>query len=88
MKHLIVHGDPGIRKDAIINYDDTEQICFSIQRQGDYHGPEEVQLWCVIGTEDEREAFDKREYVPHWLDVDTIDADALDVVKGKGDMAV
>ena len=88
MKNLIVHGDPGIRKDAIINYDDEEQVCFSIQRQGDYHGPDEVQLWCVIGTEDEREAFDKREYVPHWLDVETIDADALDVVKAKGDMAV
>lgn len=88
MKHLIVHGDPGIRKDAIINYDDEEQVCFSIQRQGDYHGPDEVQLWCVIGTEDEREAFDKREYVPHWLDVETVDADALDVVKAKGDMAV
>jgi hypothetical protein len=88
MKHLIVHGDPGIRKDAIINYDDEEQVCFSIQRQGDYHGPDEVQLWCVIGTEDEREAFDKREYVPHWLDVETVDADALDVVKAAGDMAV
>lgn len=88
MQHLIVHGDPGIRKDAIINYDDTEQVCFSIQRQGDYHGPDEVQLWCVIGTEDEREAFDKREFVPHWLDVDDIDAEALDVVRAAGDMAI
>lgn len=88
MQHLIVHGDPGIRKDAIINYDDTEQVCFSIQRQGDYHGPDEVQLWCVIGTEDEREAFDKREFVPHWLDVDDIDAEELDVVKRAGDMAI
>ncbi|SDM11066.1 hypothetical protein SAMN04487949_0888 [Halogranum gelatinilyticum] len=88
MQHLIVHGDPGIRKDAIINYDDTEQVCFSIQRQGDYHGPDEVQLWCVIGTEDEREAFDKREFVPHWLDVDDIEADALDVIEASSDMAV
>jgi hypothetical protein len=88
MQHLIVHGDPGIRKDAIINYDDTEQVCFSIQRQGDYHGPDEVQLWCVIGTEDEREAFDKREFVPHWLDVDDIEAEALDVIEAAGDMAV
>lgn len=88
MKKLIVHGDPGIRKDAIINYDGEEHVVFSIQKQGDYHGPDEPQLWCTIGTEDEREAFEKREFVPHWLDVDTIDADALDVVKATGDLSV
>ena len=47
MQQLIVRGDPGIRKDAVIDYDGEEQVCFSIQRQGDYHGPEEVQLWCT-----------------------------------------
>ena len=88
MQHLIVQGDPGIRKDAIIEYDGEEQECFSIQRQGDYHGPDEVQLWCTIGTEDERESFEKRQYVPHWLDVETIDADALDIIKAKGDKAI
>lgn len=88
MQILIVLGDPGIRRDAIINYDDKEQVCFSINRQGDYHGPEEVQLWCTIGTEEERETYDKREYVPHWLDVDTIDAEALDVVKARGSLSV
>ena len=88
MQLLIVRGDPGIRKDAIIEYDGTEQVCFSIQRQGDYHGPDEVQLWCTIGTKSEREAFEKREYVPHWLDVDTIDAEALDVIKAKSERAV
>lgn len=88
MQNLIVRGDPGIRKDAIINYDDREQVCFSIHRQGDYHGPEEVQLWCTIGTEEERKTYEKREYVPHWLDVDTIDAEALDVVKAKSSLSV
>jgi hypothetical protein len=88
VQHLIVRGDPGIRKDAVINYDDEERIVFSVQRQGEFHGPEEVQLWCVIGGEDERETFDKRQYVSHWLDVETVDAEALDVVKGKGDLAV
>jgi hypothetical protein len=88
MKQLIVRGDPGIRKGAVIEYDGEEQICFSIQRQGDWHGPDEVQLWCTIGTEDEREAFEKRQYVPHWLDVDSIDAEALTVVRAKGDLAV
>jgi hypothetical protein len=84
MQHLIVKGDPGIRKDAVIDYDGEEQVCFSIQRQGDYHGPDEVQLWCTIGTPDERERFEKRRYVQHWLDVDAVDADALDVVTTRG----
>ncbi|WP_313692705.1 HAH_0734 family protein [Halorarum halobium] len=88
MQKLIVRGDPGIRTDAIINYGGEEQVVFSCQRQGDWHGPDEPQLWCTIGTEAEREAFEKREYVPHWLDVDAIDAEALDVVKSKGDLAV
>jgi hypothetical protein len=88
MQHLIVRGDPGIRKDAIIEYDGEEQVCFSIQRQGDYHGPEEVQLWCTIGTEDEREDYMKRNYVPHWLEVESIDAEALTVVKGRSELSV
>lgn len=88
MQHLIVHGDPGLRKNGVIEYDGEEQICFALQRQGDYHGPDEVQLWCTIGTEDERETFEKRQFVSHWLDVDTIDAEALTVVKAKGEKAV
>jgi hypothetical protein len=84
MKKLIVRGDPGIRRDAVIEWDGEERICFAIDRQGDYHGPDEVQLWCTIGTEDEREAFEKREYVPHFLDVDSVDAEALTVVKKRG----
>jgi hypothetical protein len=88
MKHLIIHGDPGIRKDAIINYDGEEHVCFNIARQGEWHGPDRVQLWCTIGTEDERETFEKREYVPMHLDVETIDADALDVVKAKDELSV
>jgi hypothetical protein len=88
MQHLIVHGDPGIRKNGVIEYDGEEQVCFAIQRQGDYHGPDEVQLWCTIGTEDERETFEKRQFVSHWLDVDSIDAEALTVVRAKGEKAV
>lgn len=88
MKRLIIHGDPGIRKDAVIEYDDGERVCFSISRQGDWHGPDEPQLWCVIGTEDEREDFEKRNYVPHFLDTESIDADALTVVKHASEMAV
>ena len=88
MKRLIVNGDPGIRQDGIIEYDDQEMVLFSVTRNGDYHGPNEVQLWCVIGTEDEREDFDRRNYIPHFLETESIDAEALTVIKGKGDLAV
>ena len=84
MQKLIILGDPGIRRGAVIEYDGDERVCFSIDRQGDWHGPDEVQLWCTIGTEDEREAFERREFVPHWLDVESIDADALTVVEPRG----
>lgn len=88
MKRLIVHGDPGLRKDGIIEYDGQEMVCFSVTRNGDYHGPAEPQLWCTVGTEDEREDFEKRNFIPHFLDVESIDADALEIVKAKGDLAV
>lgn len=88
MKHLIVHGDAGIRKDAIIEYDDQEMVCFSVTRNGDWHGPDRPQLWCVIGTESEREDFEKRNYIPHFLDVESIDAEDLVVISAKGNLAV
>jgi hypothetical protein len=88
MKQLIIHGDPGIRKGAIIEYDSQEQVCFSINRNGEYHGPEQVQLWCTVGDESEYEAFERREYVPHFLDVDHVDADEVRVRRSKGDLAI
>jgi hypothetical protein len=88
MQHLIIRGDPDIRKDAVIEHDGEELVCFGINVQGGWHGPDEPQLWCTVGTEDEREAYDKREYVPHWLDVETVDAEDLDVIKAKGDLSV
>lgn len=88
MKKLIINGDPGIRRDATIQYDGQEMVVFAIDRQSDWHGADEPQLWCTVGTEDERETFDKRQYVPHWLEVDTVDAAALDVTKAHGDLAV
>jgi len=88
MRRLIINGDAGIRKDAVIRHDGEERICFSVSRQGDWHGPDRVQLWCVIGSEDERETFEKREFVPHFLDVNRVDAEAVDVIEAKGDLAV
>ncbi|MFC6836227.1 HAH_0734 family protein [Halomarina ordinaria] len=88
MKNLIINGDPGIRKDAVIEYDGEEVVCFSVKRQGDWHGPDRVQLWCTIGTEDEREAYERREYIPMHIPTEHVDAEAVTVVTGKGDLAV
>ena len=87
MRNLIIHGDPGIRKGAVIEHDGEEYVCFSIARQGEYHGPEEVQLWCTIGNADEHETFERREYIPMRLDTAAVDAENVTVVKPKGDPA-
>ena len=79
VENLIVRGDPGIRKGAVIEYDGEERVCFAIQRQAEYHGPDEVQLWCTVGTEDEREIFEKRRFVQHWLDTTSVEAGELTV---------
>ena len=81
MKRIIIHGDPGIRKGAVLAIDGTEQVCFSISRQGDWHGPARPQLWCVVGTEDEREEFDTQNYVPMWLDTESVDAEDVEIVQ-------
>ncbi len=88
MKHLIIHGDPGIRKGAVIELHGEEWLCFSVARQGEYHGPERVQLWCVVGTPEETGDFERRNFVPMHLDVDTADADEVEVVRPKGELTV
>jgi hypothetical protein len=87
MKQLIVRGDPGIRKGAVIEHAGEEYVCFGISRQGEWHGPEEVQLWCTVGTEDERETFERREYIPMRLETDAADAEEITVIEAKGDPA-
>ena len=84
MKRLIIHGDPGIRKGGIIDYDGAEQVCFQVTRNGDWHGPDRVQLWCVVGPEAEREDFERRNFIPMHLEVESIDADAVDVIQRRG----
>ncbi|KDE58476.1 hypothetical protein EL22_04670 [Halostagnicola sp. A56] len=88
MKRLIIHGDPGIRKGAIIDYDGEEVVCFGINRNGEWNGPETVQLWCTIGDESEYGEFERREFLPHFLEVDRVGAEAVDVVRSQGDLAV
>ena len=88
MKRLIIHGDPGIRKDAVIEYDGQEYVCFGVSRQGEWHGPDRPQLWCTVGTEDEREDFEKRNFIPMRMDVEDVDAGAVDVIQRAGDLAV
>lgn len=88
MRRLIIDGDPGVRMNGVIEYDGEELVCFQVTRNGDYHGPDRVQLWCVVGTADERDAFEQREFIPHFLDVERVDAGAVDVLKRAGDLAV
>ena len=90
MKRVIIKGDPGIRKGAVIDYggDEGEVVCFAVTRNGEFYGPDRVQLWCTVGDADEYEAFQKREFVPHFLEVDSVDAESVEVVRAKGDPAV
>ncbi|ERG96375.1 HAH_0734 family protein [Haloquadratum walsbyi] len=80
MKKLIIRGNLGIHRGAELKVDGEEVVCFAIDKQGDYHGPSRPQLWCTVGTEDERETFEKRQYVPHFLDVVAVDAEAITVL--------
>ncbi|WP_435097202.1 HAH_0734 family protein [Halarchaeum sp. P4] len=82
MKRLIIHGDPGVRNGAVIERDGDEKVLFGVTRNGDWHGPERVQLWCVMGDREEYEDYEKRNYIPHWLDVETVDAEDV-VVREK-----
>jgi hypothetical protein len=84
MKKLIIRGDPGLRKGGRIEYDGEEYEVFAVARQGDWHGPDRVQLWCTIGSEDEQETFSKQDYVPMHLDTDNVDAEAVTVLRERG----
>jgi hypothetical protein len=88
MKRLIIHGDPDVRKDGIVEVDGEEYTLFQVTRNGDWHGPRRVQLWCIAGEEDEREDFEKQNYIPHFLDTEAVDADDVTVKKRAGDLAV
>lgn len=80
MKRLLIHGDPGVRTGTVIEHDGAEYECFGVTRNGDYHGPEEPQLWCVIGQEDEREVYERQEYIPHFLETTAVEAEAVTVL--------
>jgi hypothetical protein len=83
MQKLIIRGDPGIRKGAVVQYEGEEFVCFGINRQGDWHGPDRPQLWCTVGTPDESDAYERREYIPMHLDVEAVDAEEIEVVRAK-----
>jgi hypothetical protein len=88
MKRLIINGNPDVRKGGIIEHDGEELVCFGVSKQGEWHGPDRPQLWCTVGTEDETEAFERREFIPMHLDVETADAESIEVRKRKGDLTV
>lgn len=84
MEQLIIHGDADVRREGIVEVDGEEKHLFQVTRNGDWHGPDRVQLWCTIGSEDEQETFSKQEYIPMHLDTDDIDAEAVTVLRERG----
>lgn len=86
MKRLIIIGDPGLRKGGVIEHEGAEQTVFSVSRNGEWHGPDEVQLWCVIGDESETKEFQRRNFIPHFLDTEHVDAEEVNVIEPKGDL--
>lgn len=79
MRKLIIRGDPGIGKGAVIEHAGEELVCFGINRQGDWYGPDRPQLWCTVGSAEERETYERREYIPMHLDVESVDAEDIEV---------
>lgn len=79
MRRLLIHGDPGVRRDDRIQYGNEEVVCFQVTRNADWSGAEKVQLWCIVGTEDERDRFETQRYVPHFLDTESVDAEEIAV---------
>ncbi|EMA40469.1 hypothetical protein C448_14011 [Halococcus morrhuae DSM 1307] len=88
MKRLIIHGDPDVRKGGIIEHDGEELVCFGISKQGEWHGPDRPQLWCTVGTEDETEAYERRQFIPMHLDVEAVDAESVEVLQRKGELTI
>lgn len=88
MKRLIIHGDPGVRKEGIVEVDGEEYRLFQVTRNGDWHGPKRVQLWCIAGDEAEYEDFVQRNFIPHFLETEAVDKDEVTVKKRAGDLAV
>jgi len=88
MKRLIIHGDPGVGKGAVVEYDGTETVLFGVTRNGDWHGPDRVQLWCTAGDPDEYEDYETRDYVPHFLEVETVDAEDVVVREARSTLTV
>jgi len=76
---LIVNGDPGIWKGAVVEYDGSEYVCFSVTRQGEFSGPERPQLCCIMGEPGERDRFERRAFLSMHLVVEAVDADELTV---------
>jgi len=81
MQKLIIRGDPDIRNGAVIEYDGSEYVCFGINRQCGWYGPDRPQLWCTIGSEEEREDYERRRYIPMHLDVEAVDAEEITVLQ-------
>jgi len=80
MKRLLINGDADLKKGTKIKYGDVELICFSVTRNGDYHGPRRVQLSCIVGDVNEYSTFIEEEYIPHFLETKSIESEDVKIV--------
>jgi hypothetical protein len=85
MKNLIIQGNPGLRKGGRIQYDGNEYTVYSINVQGEWHGPDRPQLWCTIGSEDERETFETQDYIPMHLPTEDVAAEDVEVLRKRAE---
>jgi hypothetical protein len=85
MKNLIIQGNPDLRKGGRIQYDGDEYTVYSINVQGEWHGPDRPQLWCTIGSEDERETFETQEYIPMHLPTEDVAVEDIEVLRERAE---
>tara|TARA_A100001037_G_scaffold288499_1_gene299202 strand:+ start:12981 stop:13226 length:246 start_codon:yes stop_codon:yes gene_type:complete len=79
MKRLLINGDIDLQKGTKIEYEEQELVCFSVTRNGDYHGPRRVQLSCIVGEIQEYSTFIEEEYIPHFLETESIDSEDVKI---------
>jgi hypothetical protein len=80
MKRLLINGDVGIKIGSRIEYQGQNFICFSVTRNGDYHGPRRVQISCIVGESEEYSIFINEEYTPHFLETLATECEEIKIV--------
>jgi len=84
MKKLIIHGNPGVRKGGVIEYDgEGSGTCSASTSRARVARARGTPVWCTIGKDDERETFQYQDFIPMHLETENVDAEAVDVIRRK-----